>query len=89
MGAGNMSREQALTYLDESMRQLRGRDDDWAKEALPRLDWMKRELEEGTLKPPFVYICSHGEQEARLAGSFNRNSEGVVMSCLLYTSRCV
>ncbi|WP_418178197.1 hypothetical protein [Akkermansia sp.] len=82
VGAGNMSREQALTYLDESMRQLRGRDDDWAKEALPRLEWMKRELEEGTLQPPFVYIFSHGEQEARLAGSFNRNSEGVVMSGL-------
>lgn len=82
VGAGNMSREQALTYLDKSMRQLRGRDDDWAKEALPRLERMKRELEEGTLQPAFVYTFSHGEQEARLAGSFNRNSEGVVMSGL-------
>lgn len=82
VGAGNMSREQALAYLSESMRQLQGRGDDWAKEALPRLERMKRELEEGTLQPPFVYIFSHGEQEARLAGSFNRNSEGVVMSGL-------
>ena len=63
VGAGNMSREQALTYLEESMRQLRGGDDDWAKEALPRLEWMKRELEEGTLQPPFVYIFSHGEPD--------------------------
>lgn len=82
LGAGNMSREQALAYLGESMKQLKGRDDDWAKKALPRLERMKRELEEGTLQPPFVYIFSHGEQEARLAGSFNRNSEGVVMSGL-------
>ncbi len=82
VGAGNMSREQALVYLGKSMRQLRGRDDDWAKEALPRLERMKSELEEGTLQPAFVYTFSHGEQEARLAGSFNRNSEGVVMSGL-------
>lgn len=82
VGAGNMSREQALAYLSESMNQLQGRGDDWAKEALPRLERMKRKLEEGTLQPPFVYIFSHGEQEARLAGSFNRNSEGVVMSGL-------
>lgn len=82
LGAGGMNREQALAYLGESMKQLKGRDDDWAKKALPRLERMKRELEEGTLQPPFVYIFSHGEQEARLAGSFNRNSEGVVMSGL-------
>lgn len=82
VGAGNMSREQALAYLSESMNQLNGRGDDWAKEALPRLERMKRELEEGTLQPAFVYTFSHGEQEARLAGSFNRNSEGVVMSGL-------
>ncbi|MCD8063345.1 hypothetical protein, partial [Akkermansia sp.] len=81
-GAGNMSREQAMAYLDESMKQLRGRQDDWAKAALPRLVRMKRDLEEGTLQPAFVYIFSHGEQEARLAGSFSRNSEGVVMSGL-------
>ena len=82
LGAGGMNRKQALAYLGESMKQLKGRDDDWAKKALPRLERMKRELEEGTLQPPFVYIFSHGEQEARLAGSFNRNSEGVVMSGL-------
>ncbi|MBS5507603.1 MAG: hypothetical protein KHX31_03115 [Akkermansia sp.] len=82
VGAGNMSREQAMVYLDESMKQLMGRGDDWAKEALPRLERMKRKLEEGILQPAFVYIFSHGEQEARLAGSFNRNSEGVVMSGL-------
>ena len=39
-------------------------------------------LEEGTLQPPFVYIFSHGDQDARLAGRFNRNREGVVMSGL-------
>ena len=82
VGAGNMSREQALAYLRESMSQLAGRDDAWAKEALPRLDRMRQELEAGTLQPAFVYVFSHGEQEARLAGSFEKNSEGVVMSGL-------
>lgn len=81
-GAGNMSREQALAYLGESMSQLAGRDDAWAKEALPRLERMRQELEAGTLQPAFVYVFSHGEQEARLAGSFEKNSEGVVMSGL-------
>lgn len=81
-GAGSMSREQALAYLRESMSQLAGRDDAWAKEALPRLDRMRQELEAGTLQPAFVYVFSHGEQEARLAGSFEKNSEGVVMSGL-------
>ena len=81
-GAGRMSREQALAYLGESMSQLAGRDDAWAKEALPRLDRMRQELEAGTLQPAFVYVFSHGEQEARLAGSFEKNSEGVVMSGL-------
>lgn len=82
VGAGNMSREQALAYLGESMSQLAGRDDAWAKEALPRLERMRQELETGTLQPAFVYVFSHGEQEARLAGSFEKNSEGVVMSGL-------
>ncbi len=81
-GAGNMSREQALAYLGESMSQLAGRDDAWAKEALPRLERMRQELEAGTLQPAFVYVFSHGEQEARLAGRFEKNSEGVVMSGL-------
>lgn len=81
-GAGRMSREQALAYLGESMSQLAGRDDAWAKEALPRLERMRQELEAGTLQPAFVYVFSHGEQEARLAGSFEKNSEGVVMSGL-------
>ena len=81
-GAGSMSREQALAYLRESMSQLAGRDDAWAKEALPRLERMRQELEAGTLQPAFVYVFSHGEQEARLAGSFEKNSEGVVMSGL-------
>lgn len=82
VGAGNMSREQALAYLGESMSQLAGRDDAWAKEALPRLERMRQELEAGTLQPAFVYVFSHGEQEARLAGRFEKNSEGVVMSGL-------
>lgn len=82
VGAGNMSREQALAYLGESMSQLAGRDDAWAKEALPRLERMRQELEAGTLQPAFVYVFSHGEQEARLAGSFEKNSEGVLMSGL-------
>lgn len=82
LGAGGMNREQALAYLGESMKQLRGRDDDWAKEALPRLTRMKSELEEGTLQPAFIYTFSHGEQEARLAGRFNENGTGVVMSGL-------
>ena len=82
VGAGNMSREQALAYLGESMSQLAGRDDAWAKEALPRLERMRQELETGTLQPAFVYVFSHGEQEARLAGRFEKNSEGVVMSGL-------
>ena len=81
-GAGRMSREQALAYLGESMSQLAGRDDAWAKEALPHLERMRQELEAGTLQPAFVYVFSHGEQEARLAGSFEKNSEGVVMSGL-------
>ncbi len=81
-GAGRMSRDQALAYLGESMSQLAGRDDAWAKEALPRLERMRQELENGTLQPAFVYVFSHGEQEARLAGSFEKNSEGVVMSGL-------
>lgn len=81
-GAGSMSREQALAYLRESMSQLAGRDDAWAKEALPRLERMRQELEAGTLQPAFVYVFSHGEQEARLAGSFEKNSEGVLMSGL-------
>lgn len=81
-GAGCMSREQALAYLGESMSQLAGRDDAWAKEALPRLERMRQELENGTLQPAFVYVFSHGEQEARLAGKFEKNSEGVVMSGL-------
>ncbi len=81
-GAGSMSREQALAYLGESMSQLAGRDDAWAKEALPRLERMRQELEAGTLQPAFVYVFSHGEQEARLAGRFEKNSEGVVMSGL-------
>lgn len=81
-GAGSMSREQALAYLGGSMSQLAGRGDDWAKAALPRLERMKRELEAGTLQPAFVYVFSHGEQEARLAGTFEKNSEGVVMSGL-------
>ena len=81
-GAGSMSREQALAYLGGSMSQLAGRDDDWAKAALPRLARMKRELEVGTLQPAFVYVFSHGEQEARLAGTFEKNSEGVLMSGL-------
>ena len=79
-GAGRMSRDQALAYLGESMIQLAGRDDAWAKEALPRLERMRQELEAGTLQPAFVYVFSHGEQEARLAGRFEKNS------CLLYTS---
>lgn len=82
VGAGNMSREQALAYLGGSMSQLAGRDDAWAKEALPRLERMRQELEAGTLQPAFVYVFSHGEQEARLAGRFEKNSEGVVMSGL-------
>ena len=82
VGAGNMSREKALAYLGESMSQLAGRDDAWAKEALPRLERMRQELEAGTLQPAFVYVFSHGEQEARLAGRFEKNSEGVVMSGL-------
>lgn len=82
LGAGGMNQEQALAYLVESMRQLRGRDDDWAKDALPRLTRMKSELEEGTLQPAFVYTFSHGEQEARLAGRFSENGTGVVMSGL-------
>lgn len=82
LGAGGMNQEQALAYLVESMRQLRGRDDAWAKEALPRLTRMKSELEEGTLQPAFVYTFSHGEQEARLAGRFSENGTGVVMSGL-------
>ncbi|WP_180974130.1 hypothetical protein [Akkermansia muciniphila] len=81
-GAGSMSREQALAYLGGSMSQLAGRGDDWAKAALPRLKRMKRELEAGTLQPAFVYVFSHGEQEARLAGTFEKNSEGVLMSGL-------
>ncbi len=81
-GAGRMSRDQALAYLGESMIQLAGRDDAWAKEALPRLERMRQELEAGTLQPAFVYVFSHGEQEARLAGRFEKNSEGVVMSGL-------
>ena len=81
-GAGRMSRDQALAYLGESMIQLAGRDDAWAKEALPRLERMRQELEAGTLQPAFVYVFSHGEQEARLAGSFEKNSEGVLMSGL-------
>ena len=81
-GAGSMSREQALAYLRESMSQLAGRDDAWAKEALPRLDRMRQELEGGTLQPAFVYVFSHGEQEARLAGLFEKNSEGILMSGL-------
>ena len=81
-GAGRMSRDQALAYLGESMSQLAGRDDAWAKEALPRLERMRPELEAGTLQPAFVYVFSHGEQEARLAGRFEKNSEGVVMSGL-------
>lgn len=81
-GAGSMSREQALAYLGGSMSQLAGRGDDWAKAALPRLARMKRELEAGTLQPAFVYVFSHGEQEARLAGTFEKNSEGVLMSGL-------
>lgn len=81
-GAGRMSRDQALAYLGESMSQLAGRDDAWAKEALPRLERMRQELEAGTLQPAFVYVFSHGEQEARLAGRFEKNSEGVVMSGL-------
>ncbi|MBT8789398.1 hypothetical protein HHJ02_01070 [Akkermansia muciniphila] len=81
-GAGSMSREQALAYLGGSMSQLAGRGDDWAKEALPRLERMRQELENGTLQPAFVYVFSHGEQEARLAGRFEKNSEGVVMSGL-------
>ena len=81
-GAGSMSREQALAYLGGSMGQLAGRGDDWAKAALPRLERMKRELEAGTLQPAFVYVFSHGEQEARLAGTFEKNSEGVLMSGL-------
>jgi len=81
-GAGSMSREQALAYLGGSMNQLAGRGDDWAKAALPRLERMKRELEAGTLQPAFVYVFSHGEQEARLAGTFEKNSEGVLMSGL-------
>lgn len=81
-GAGSMSREQALAYLGGSMSQLAGRGDDWAKAALPRLARMKRELESGTLQPAFVYVFSHGEQEARLAGTFEKNSEGVLMSGL-------
>nr|DAN50520.1 MAG TPA: PolyVal ADP-Ribosyltransferase [Caudoviricetes sp.] len=81
-GAGSMSREQALAYLGGSMGQLAGRDDAWAKEALPRLERMRQELEAGTLQPAFVYVFSHGEQEARLAGRFEKNSEGVVMSGL-------
>ncbi len=81
-GAGSMGKEAALAYLRRSMGQLRGRDDAWAKEALPRLERMEQELEEGTLQPAFVYVFSHGEQEARLAGKFSENSEGVVMSGL-------
>ena len=81
-GAGSMSREQAFAYLGGSMSQLAGRGDDWAKAALPRLERMKRELEAGTLQPAFVYVFSHGEQEARLAGTFEKNSEGVLMSGL-------
>lgn len=81
-GAGRMSRDQALAYLGESMIQLAGRDDAWAKEALPRLERMRQELEAGTLQPAFVYVFSHGEQEARLAGRFEKNNEGVVMSGL-------
>ena len=81
-GAGRMSRDQALAYLGESMIQLAGRDDAWAKEALPRLERMRQELEAGTLQSAFVYVFSHGEQEARLAGRFEKNSEGVVMSGL-------
>lgn len=81
-GSAEMSREKALKYIDESLEQLKGRDDEWAKEALPRLERMRGKVEDGTLEPSSVYILSHGEQEARLAGRFGENGVGVVMSGL-------
>lgn len=72
VGAGNMSREQALAYLGESMSQLAGRDDAWAKEALPRLERMRQELEAGTLQPAFVYVFPTGSRRRGLPGRLRR-----------------
>lgn len=72
VGAGNMSREQALAYLGESMSQLAGRDDAWAKEALPRLERMRQELETGTLQPAFVYVFPTGSRRRGLPGRLRR-----------------
>lgn len=71
-GAGRMSRDQALAYLGESMIQLAGRDDAWAKEALPRLERMRQELEAGTLQPAFVYVFPTGSRRRGLPGGLRR-----------------
>lgn len=71
-GAGRMSRDQALAYLGGSMIQLAGRDDAWAKEALPRLERMRQELEAGTLQPAFVYVFPTGSRRRGLPGGLRR-----------------
>lgn len=81
-GAGNMDKEQALEYIQRSLDQLRYRRDDWANATRPRLRSMLNNVKDGVLNPDEIYFLSHVEQEARLAGSFGENSEGVVMSGL-------
>lgn len=75
-GAGDMSKERALSYVNESIVQLEKRNDEWAKDALPRLRKLTEGLEKGTVDPMSVYYSSHGEKEAMLSGSFGQGSIG-------------
>lgn len=79
-GAGFMDKSIAMDYVSNSINQLKGRNDEWAKEAIPRLEKMFQLLDDGSLNPMYIYYASHGEKEARLAGSFSQGSVGPSMA---------
>lgn len=81
-GAGSMDKDTAVSYIQRSLNQLRERSDEWAVEAVPRLESLSDSIESGETNPMSVYYASHGEKEARLSGSFGKGSIGPSMAGL-------
>ncbi len=81
--SGSMDKKSAIEYIEKSLEQLRERKDNWAKEQVEKLEVMKADIEnpDGTIKPFFVYMVSHGEREADMVGTImGTNSVGVNMT---------
>ncbi|MEG0587886.1 MAG: hypothetical protein RR506_08290 [Akkermansia sp.] len=79
-GAGNMDKKDAIAYVEESIKQLKARNDEWAKEAIPRMESLHDDLVNERVSPIGIYYASHGEKEAKLAGTFGAGSIGASMA---------